>query len=138
MSHSLATPNYSATFGQKETVDLSIPKRVPTDSGTSNNRPETSLTGFTKLRRQMDRKAQIYCPHCKFRPRAEDRWFCVPSCGTVWNTFWTRGVCPGCSVRWPQTQCLQCDIYSPHEEWYHYPEPDKVCEDSEALQEAGR
>jgi hypothetical protein len=50
MSHSLATPNYSATFGQKETVDLSIPKLVPTDSGTSNNRPETSLTGFTKLR----------------------------------------------------------------------------------------
>ncbi len=37
---------------------------------------------------------EIYCPACKWRPRAEDRWECIPSCGTV----------------------------SPHKAWYHYPE----------------
>jgi hypothetical protein len=66
-------------------------------------------------------KAEIFCPKCQWRPTAEDRWFCVPSCGTVWNTFWTRGVCPGCAVKWPQTQCFRCDQFSPHEAWYHYP-----------------
>jgi len=68
-------------------------------------------------------KVEIYCPKCEWRPRAEDRWFCVPSCGTTWNTFWTRAVCPGCGVKWPSTQCLACEAYSPHEAWYHYSDP---------------
>lgn len=69
-------------------------------------------------------KAEIYCPQCEWRPRPEDRWSCVPSCGTVWNTFWTRAVCPGCSVKWPITACLSCEQYSQHEAWYHYKEPE--------------
>jgi len=69
----------------------------------------------------MEQKAEIYCPHCKWRPQPEDRWSCTPSCGTMWNTFWTRAVCPGCAVKWPQTQCFACERYSPHEKWYHYP-----------------
>ena len=67
-------------------------------------------------------KAEIYCPKCEWHPQAEDRWSCVPSCGTVWNTFWTRAVCPGCGVKWPATACLACTEYSPHEAWYHYPQ----------------
>ncbi len=67
-------------------------------------------------------KAEIYCPNCAWRPQAEHRWICVPSCGTIWNTFWTRAVCPGCTVKWPATQCLKCGIFAPHEAWYHYPE----------------
>jgi hypothetical protein len=67
------------------------------------------------------KEAEIYCPHCEYRPQAHDRWVCVSSCATVWNTFWTRGVCPGCGTRWPQTQCLECHEWSPHEAWYHYP-----------------
>jgi hypothetical protein len=66
-------------------------------------------------------KAEIYCPACEWRPGPEDRWECVPSCATVWNTFWTRGVCPGCSYKWTKTQCLACGEVSPHEAWYHYP-----------------
>jgi hypothetical protein len=66
-------------------------------------------------------KTEIFCPQCAWRPQAEDRWECVPSCGTVWNTFWTRGVCPGCAVQWPATQCLACHVYSPHKAWYHAP-----------------
>lgn len=68
-------------------------------------------------------KADIYCPKCEWRPGPYDVWDCVPSCGTTWNTFWTRGVCPGCGVKWPSTQCYGCDKFSPHEAWYHYREP---------------
>jgi hypothetical protein len=48
----------------------------------------------------------------------------------VWNTFWTRGLCPGCGYRWPQTACLRCRQWSPHESWYHYPDDrgDRVVE----------
>ena len=65
---------------------------------------------------------EIFCPECKWRPRAEDRWSCVPSCGTMWNTFWTHATCPGCTYTWQLTQCLSCGEVSPHEAWYHYPE----------------
>ena len=64
---------------------------------------------------------EIYCPKCGWRPTAEDRWSCEPSCGTVWNTFWTRGLCPGCGKQWPDTQCLSCKQFSPHRRWYHTP-----------------
>jgi hypothetical protein len=69
----------------------------------------------------MQDKAEIYCPICEWRPSSEDRWECIPSCGTVWNTFWTRGVCPGCNCKWLKTQCLECGEVSAHEAWYHYP-----------------
>ena len=64
---------------------------------------------------------EIYCPKCEVRPKAEDRWVCVPSCGTQWHTFWTGGVCPGCGYAWPVTQCLACGQTSPHKQWYHWP-----------------
>jgi hypothetical protein len=66
---------------------------------------------------------EIYCPLCRWRPRAEDRWQCMPSCGTVWNTFWTGGVCPGCAHRWQKTQCLACGETSAHRRWYHERRP---------------
>ena len=46
----------------------------------------------------------------------------MPSCGTVWHTFWTGGVCPGCAYQWQVTVCLTCGVLSPHKAWYHYPE----------------
>jgi hypothetical protein len=70
----------------------------------------------------MKDEAEIYCPSCTWRPVAEDRWQCLPECGTVWNTFWTRGMCPGCGHLWLQTQCFSCHAVSPHEAWYHYPD----------------
>ena len=74
----------------------------------------------------MTDEPQLYCPQCRYRPQAEDRWWCVPSCGTVWHTFWTRGVCPGCAHPWRDTQCPSCTITSPHRQWYHYPEGEKT------------
>ncbi len=90
-----------------------------------------------------DDRVQIYCPQCKWRPGPLDRWSCTPSCGTVWNTFWTRGVCPGCGVRWPKTQCLACSVFSPHEDWYHEPDADERPQEGElergsALEGQGR
>lgn len=62
---------------------------------------------------------RIRCPRCGWQPRRHDRWSCV--CGHVWNTFETRGRCPGCGVAWEQTQCLRCAEWSPHEDWYEDP-----------------
>ncbi len=65
----------------------------------------------------------IRCPCCAWEPAAEDRWECSrEGCGTSWNTFWTRGVCPGCTYQWRNTQCFACGEFSPHEAWYHQPE----------------
>ena len=71
--------------------------------------------------------ARIRCPRCQWRPTASSRWFCVSgrspeppfdACGTAWNTFDTRGRCPGCSHQWVWTTCLRCAVASKHEEWY--------------------
>jgi hypothetical protein len=68
---------------------------------------------------------EIYCPLCTWRPVGSSRWLCSPrmgGCGTQWNTFWTGGICPGCSCRWEITVCLACKQFSLHEDWYHWPE----------------
>ena len=58
----------------------------------------------------------IHCPKCKWPPRTKNLWTC--KCGHQWNTFDTRGLCPGCESQWEITQCLQCGATSPHPEWY--------------------
>ena len=35
-----------------------------------------------------------------------------------WNTFATRGLCPGCQHQWRYTSCLECAAWSLHEDWY--------------------
>ena len=59
---------------------------------------------------------RIRCPRCAWEPGRGDRWMCT--CLHVWNTFDTRGVCPGCGRRWLETQCLRCKAWSRHEDWY--------------------
>ncbi len=61
-------------------------------------------------------KGGIRCPRCAWRPRATSRWGC--DCGHVWNTFDTRGRCPGCGHQWQVTACLSCHAFAPHEAWY--------------------
>jgi hypothetical protein len=69
----------------------------------------------------MSRQPDILCPACGYKPRLEDRWSCLPECGTVWHTFWTGGVCPGCTRQWQTTQCPACEKVSPHRAWYRLP-----------------
>lgn len=83
----------------------------------------------------MKREPENFCPKCGYRPRPEDRWSCVPSCGALWNTFWTAGVCPTCSYAWPVTACPSCAEYSPHKQWYHWPEDAPADEAEEALKQ---
>jgi hypothetical protein len=71
--------------------------------------------------------SRIRCPLCKWQPKASSRWCCgdcghpeyfFDGCGAFWNTFATRGLCPGCGHQWRWTACLRCDGWSLHEEWY--------------------
>jgi len=71
--------------------------------------------------------ARIRCPRCFWQPTRSSLWGCVctgtpeppfDACGTIWNTFDTRGRCPGCSHQWIWTSCLRCGVASRHEDWY--------------------
>ena len=59
---------------------------------------------------------EIRCPLCGWTPAAEDRWMC--RCQHSWNTFDTGGVCPNCLHQWANTQCLACQGWSLHSDWY--------------------
>ncbi len=72
----------------------------------------------------------ILCPACKWIPDKHSRWFCIAmgppenftgGCGQGWNTFDTRGVCPGCKHTWKHTTCLNCSVTSLHDDWYVVP-----------------
>lgn len=78
---------------------------------------QTDETDFSRIR----------CPLCRWQPTASSLWFCSDlgypeyffgGCGAAWNTFETRGRCPGCGHQWKWTSCLRCGVFSPHEEWY--------------------
>lgn len=70
---------------------------------------------------------RIRCPHCRWQPGRRSLWTCMPAgapeffaggCGHSWNTFDTRGRCPGCSHQWLHTMCLRCQRWAPHDDWY--------------------
>jgi hypothetical protein len=86
---------------------------------------------YAETAKQKDRTtdfSRIRCPLCRWQPQASSRWCCSDAagyphffhngCGTVWNTFETRGRCPGCGHQWSRTDCLRCRGCSPHEDWY--------------------
>jgi hypothetical protein len=84
-------------------------------------------TKKTKARDKADEFSHIRCPLCKWRPNRSSRWYCgdcdypeyfFDGCCTAWNTFTTRGRCPGCRNQWHWTICLSCQGWSRHEEWY--------------------
>lgn len=70
---------------------------------------------------------RIRCPLCNWQPHSSDLWQCSDvsypeyfynGCWTSWNTFDTRGLCPGCNHQWRWTGCLSCGSWSLHEDWY--------------------
>src|SRR4051812_28033852 len=77
--------------------------------------------------RDEDEFGGVRCPLCGWRPTRSSVWSCIaygtpeplfPACGTTWNTFATRGRCPGCAHQWQWTSCHRCEAWSPHEDWY--------------------
>lgn len=92
---------------------------------------KTSATGEILKAPERDEEKidfqRIRCPHCKWQPNKSSRWFCADcdapeyfygGCGTCWNTFETRGVCPTCAHRWRWTSCLRCAAWAKHDDWY--------------------
>jgi hypothetical protein len=81
-----------------------------------------NATGMVEVARPEEKKSrdpadpQFRCPLCGWSPRKDDRWSC--SCGHIWNTFDTGGVCPACAYQWTVTTCLSCEQRSPHSDWY--------------------
>jgi hypothetical protein len=76
---------------------------------------------------QAPRRPRIRCPHCRWQPGRSAIWTCLPighpehyhgGCGHSWNTFETRGLCPGCGHQWLHTSCLACGRWALHEDWY--------------------
>ena len=89
---------------------------------TSKDLPET-----TEEIEEVTEFSGIRCPLCHWQPRPSSRWCCADcdapefffsGCGMVWNTFETRGICPGCQHQWQWTTCLACWGWSLHEDWY--------------------
>jgi len=73
------------------------------------------------------KQCRIRCPLCRWQPKPDDLWYCgdcaypeyfFEGCGMMWNTFTTKGLCPGCAHQWRYTSCLRCAGWSLHEEWY--------------------
>jgi len=58
----------------------------------------------------------IRCPKCKWEPREDSLWECT--CGRLWNTFDTSGICPRCDKVWEETACPACRRWSLHIDWY--------------------
>jgi Zn-finger nucleic acid-binding protein len=59
------------------------------------------------------------CPDCRSPATRWDRWNC--SCGYVWDTFLTEGVCPRCKKTWSKTRCPRCGVSSPYQKWLPRP-----------------
>jgi hypothetical protein len=87
-------------------------------------KPRTTAKAEDQKEEEFNR---IRCPLCKWQPNARSRWYCVScdypeyfydGCGATWNTFTTRGRCPGCGHQWRWTSCLVCAGWSRHENWY--------------------
>jgi hypothetical protein len=85
------------------------------------------ITDRAKLEEKDPDFSRVRCPLCGWKPNGSSRWFCgdceypeyfFDGCGTAWNTFATRGRCPGCAHDWRWTVCLRCRRWSRHEDWY--------------------
>lgn len=91
--------------------------QVPQDSGEEVFQLDEDESDFSRIR----------CPLCQWQPSKTSLWHCgdwghpeyfFDGCGMVWNTFDTRGLCPGCGHQWRWTSCLRCEGWSLHEDWY--------------------
>src|SRR5688572_30424821 len=89
--------------------------------------PEETLSDASQSDDKGPDFSRIRCPLCKWKPSASSLWYCddcghpeyfFDGCGMEWNTFTTRGLCPGCGHQWRWTSCLRCEGWSLHEAWY--------------------
>ena len=88
---------------------------------------EQIVEKLSELEEEENEFSRIRCPICHWQPTTSSLWCCGDrghpeyfsgGCGTQWNTFTTRGLCPGCAHQWRYTACLRCEGWSLHEDWY--------------------
>jgi peptidase M50-like protein len=65
---------------------------------------------------ELPRREEFTCPSCKASPPRGSFWGCG-TCNAVFDTFESGGVCPNCSMHFPQTACPNCGTFSPYSEW---------------------
>ena len=62
------------------------------------------------------RRTGFSCPSCHAAPPMLALWNC-PKCQTTFDTFETRSECPQCHSNFSTTQCIECGVSSPINEW---------------------
>ena len=68
------------------------------------------------LLEKMPRRPEFACPSCQAGPPLGAFWVCH-LCGTQFDTFETRAVCPKCQAQFPTTACAFCGESRPMAEW---------------------
>jgi Zn-dependent protease len=68
------------------------------------------------LLEKMPRRPEFACPSCHAGPPLGAFWACH-LCGTQFDTFETRAVCPKCQAQFPTTACAFCGESRPMAEW---------------------
>ena len=65
---------------------------------------------------KIPRREGFICPSCKTAPPAGAVWRCA-KCGNQFDTFATNAVCPHCNTEYNLTQCIDCGVRSPMDQW---------------------
>jgi Zn-dependent protease len=65
---------------------------------------------------KIPRRDGFACPWCKAAPPLGQFWKCG-QCGTAFDTFATRAVCPQCAAQFPVTRCLDCGKPNAINDW---------------------
>ncbi len=65
---------------------------------------------------KMPRRQHAACPRCGAAPLMGNFWPC-DYCHQPFDIFDTKGVCPNCSTRHPEVQCMDCAQVSPLADW---------------------
>lgn len=65
---------------------------------------------------KIPRREGFACPSCKAAPPSGTLWRCG-QCGNAFDTFLTQGTCPHCGAQFQNTQCLDCGVSSPIDQW---------------------
>jgi Zn-dependent protease len=80
-----------------------------------------SAAGFFQSREalhleSLPRHREVNCPRCSSHPPKGPFWVC-DHCQTRFDTFQSRGVCPGCGAWFHETACPDCRRTSHIEDW---------------------
>ena len=71
---------------------------------------------------RLPRRTDFFCPSCGQSPPIGALWRCH-QCGTAFDTFETRAVCPSCHTSFATTKCVHCHTSHPMADWRIPPVP---------------